>query len=193
MATEAGAVLDAPPSDGAAAPVAAPPTAPQPADAASSSASADKASKDKPNDKASKDKANGKDTKFKKAKSGGPKDSKGATEASDSPSVAAHPRAARTVAQAKAWGGLAGFFVAGYFSLPTSTLAEAALRALVAGSVCYVAAWAGAVFVWRRLVMIELKGREQHLLASAQAVLEQGESQDAPGERPRTGAPPQGR
>jgi|GEM_PF-998269 hypothetical protein len=82
----------------------------------------------------------------------------------DRPSVAAHPRAARGVARAKGWGGLAGFTLAGYFSLPTGTLAEAALRALIAGCVCYVVAWAGAVFAWRRIVMIEIKGREQQLL-----------------------------
>ena len=64
--------------------------------------------------------------------------------ASDRPSVAAHPKAARSVARAKGWGGLAGFLIAGYMSLPTSTLAEAGLRAIVAGSACYVAAWAGA-------------------------------------------------
>lgn len=86
---------------------------------------------------------------------------------SQTPSVAAHPRAARAVGRAKAWGGLAGFVLAGYLSLPTGTLAEAGMRALMAGSVCYVAAWAGAVFVWRRLVVIELKGREQQLLAPA--------------------------
>ncbi len=83
--------------------------------------------------------------------------------ASGQPSVAAHPKAARSVARAKGWGGLAGFLIAGYLSLPTSTLAEAGLRALVAGSVCYVAAWAGAVFLWRRLVMVELRNREQQV------------------------------
>jgi hypothetical protein len=103
-----------------------------------------------------------------KASSGGAGGSE-STASSHSPSVAAHPRAARSVAQAKGWGGLTGFLIAGYFSLPTATLAEAGLRALVAGSVCYVAAWAGALFVWRRLVMIEIKGREQQLLASALA------------------------
>jgi predicted lipid-binding transport protein (Tim44 family) len=85
--------------------------------------------------------------------------------ASEQPSVAAHPKAARSVSRAKGWGGLAGFLIAGYLSLPTSTLAEAGLRALVAGSVCYVAAWAGAVFVWRRLVMVELRNREQQQIS----------------------------
>jgi hypothetical protein len=86
----------------------------------------------------------------------------------DAPSIAAHPRAARAVARAKGWGGLAGFVLAGYMALPTSTLAAAGLRALIAGVVCYVATWAGAVFLWRRLVMLEIKGREQKLLAGSQ-------------------------
>lgn len=79
------------------------------------------------------------------------------------PSVAAHPRAARAVARAKGWGGLIGFVVAGYLSLSTDTVVGAGLHALVAGIVCYVAVWAGAVFVWRRLVMLELRSREERL------------------------------
>jgi hypothetical protein len=82
------------------------------------------------------------------------------------PNVAAHPRAARAVARAKGWGGLAGFLLGGYMSLPTNTLATAGLRALLAGVVCYVAVWAAAVFLWRRLVILEIKGREQKLLAA---------------------------
>jgi PilZ domain len=76
----------------------------------------------------------------------------------DGPSVAAHPRAALHVARAKGWAGLIGFVVGGYLSLPTSTLAGAALRALLAGVVCYLVAWAGAVFVWRHLMMLQLAG-----------------------------------
>jgi hypothetical protein len=82
------------------------------------------------------------------------------------PSVAAHPRAARGVARARGWGGLGGFLIAGYLSLPTGTLAGAGLRALIAGVVCYVVAWAGAVFIWRRLVMLELRAKEHELHAS---------------------------
>lgn len=84
----------------------------------------------------------------------------------DGPSVAAHPRAARAVARAKGWGGLIGFLAAGYLALPTNTLVGAGLHALVAGIVCYVAVWAGAVFVWRRLVMLELRSRKQQLSAA---------------------------
>ena len=83
------------------------------------------------------------------------------------PSIAAHPRAARSVARAKAWGGLVGFALGGYLSLPTHTVADAGLRALLAGVVSYVVVWAGSIFVWRRLVMLEIKAREQQLLAAA--------------------------
>jgi hypothetical protein len=76
----------------------------------------------------------------------------------DGPSVAAHPRAALHVARAKGWGGLIGFFLGGYLSLPTSTLTGAGLRALMAGVACYLAAWAGTVFVWRHLVMLQIAG-----------------------------------
>lgn len=85
------------------------------------------------------------------------------------PSVAAHPRAALHVARAKGWAGLLGFLLGGYLSLPTSTLAGAALRALLAGVACYLVAWAGAVFVWRQLVMLEVaraRERTQEQLAS---------------------------
>jgi hypothetical protein len=78
--------------------------------------------------------------------------------AAGGPSVAAHPRAALNVARVKGWAGLLGFLVGGYLSLPTSTLAGAGLRALAAGVVCYVVAWAGAVVVWRQIVMLEIAG-----------------------------------
>jgi hypothetical protein len=81
----------------------------------------------------------------------------------DSPSIAAHPRAAGQVARAKSWGGFAGFVVAAYLSAPTHSFAETGLRALESGIVCYVVVWAAAVFVWRRLVVMEIKSREQQL------------------------------
>ncbi|HEY7829890.1 MAG TPA: hypothetical protein VIC06_04925 [Solirubrobacteraceae bacterium] len=79
-------------------------------------------------------------------------------------SIAAHPRAARRVAQAKGWGGLLGFLAGGYLSLSTHTLAEAGFRALVAGVVCYAVVWRGAVFLWRHLVVAELRSRQHELL-----------------------------
>ena len=99
----------------------------------------------------------------------GEKDGGGGEELGGAPNIAAHPRAARSVARAKGWAGLAGFVLGGYLSLPTNTLAGAGVRALVAGVVCYVAAWGGAVFVWRRLVMLELRSREHQVAAAVQA------------------------
>jgi hypothetical protein len=100
------------------------------------------------------------------------------------PSVAGHPRAARAVARAKSWGGLIGFVLGGYLSLPTNTLAAAGLRALIAGVVCYVATWAAAVFLWRRLVMLEIKGREQQLHTAVQAANARRQLPAPPAERP---------
>jgi len=78
--------------------------------------------------------------------------------------LAAHPRAANAVARAKSLGGLVGFLLGGYLSLPTHTLPAAAVRALLAGAFCYVAVWAAAVFLWRRLVVAELRNAEHQLL-----------------------------
>jgi len=158
------------PPDGAIAPVAAPaePRAPE-----KKGAKGDAKAKD-----ANKGAKGEKDTKGK-----GKKQAKEAGPDGDGPSVAAHPRAVRAVARAKSWGGLAGFALGGYLSLPTNTLAGAGLRALVAGMVCYVVVWAGAVFVWRRLVMLEIKSREQQLAAAVQAARARREL-PAPAERP---------
>jgi hypothetical protein len=110
----------------------------------------------------SKDKK-GKDKKQKKGKDKAP------AQPGDGPSIAGHPRAARSVERAKAWGALVGFILGGYLSLPTHTVADAGLRALAAGAILYVAVWAGAVFVWRRLVVVEIRAREAAALAAAQA------------------------
>jgi hypothetical protein len=95
------------------------------------------------------------------------KQGKAAAPAGDRPTIAAHPRAVQSIAAVKGWCGLAGFVIGGYLSLPTSTFAGAGLRALVAGIICYVAGWGAAVFVWRRLVVLEIKAREQQVLGEA--------------------------
>jgi hypothetical protein len=175
MAAET-ATEPAPPTEEALAPVAASPEprAPEEKDAA-------KAKGAKKGDKADK-KADKKGGKSDKEAGNGEEPDDGA------PSVAAHPRAARAVARAKGWGGLAGFVLGGYLSLPTNTLAGAGLRALVAGVVCYVAAWGGAVFLWRRLVMLELKGREQQLVTAAGGAGARRELPSPSAERPAAGA-----
>ncbi len=78
--------------------------------------------------------------------------------ASAGPSVAAHPRASYQVRRAKGWGGIAGFGIAAYLSykagVPTVDLG---MRAIIAGMVGYMLAWACAVTVWRQLVLAELR------------------------------------
>jgi uncharacterized oligopeptide transporter (OPT) family protein len=91
------------------------------------------------------------------------KKGKGGADASAGPSVAAHPRASRQVRQAKGWGGLAGFAIAAYLShkagVPTVDLG---LRAIIAGLVGYMLAWACAVTIWRHLVLAELRALADH-------------------------------
>jgi hypothetical protein len=124
----------------------------------------------------------------KAGKGKGKKDADAAASDGDGPSIAAHPRAVRAVARAKSWGGLAGFVLGGYLSLPTNTLAGAGARALIAGVVCYVAVWAGAVFLWRRLVMLEIKSREQQLAAAVQAAQAARARRELPAPAERQGA-----
>jgi hypothetical protein len=130
-----------------------------------------------------KDKAKGKDK---------PKGKKGSEAAADAGpggmSLVGHPRAIRRVAQAKSWGGLLGFLLCGYLSLPTHTPLDAAFRALVAGVVCYIVVWGAAVFLWRRLVVAELRHAEHELLTAHLARLHPEPPPSAPGERRRVPA-----
>ncbi|HTX08473.1 MAG TPA: hypothetical protein VME22_07665 [Solirubrobacteraceae bacterium] len=97
------------------------------------------------------DKAEGK--KDKKAKKG-----KGSAGAAAGPSVAAHPRASYQVRRAKGWGGIAGFALAAYFSYKAGVpYPDLGLRALIAGIVGYMLAWACSVTIWRHLVLAELR------------------------------------
>jgi len=110
----------------------------------------------------------------------------GGTLGTHKPSIAEHPRAARHVRQARQAAGLIGFLIAGWSSMATSTVAETLLRALVAGIVCQVVVWGVAVALFRHLILAELRGREQALLAAAKARLEAQERAQA--EVPRGGA-----
>jgi hypothetical protein len=86
------------------------------------------------------------------------KNKKGKAAASAGPSVAAHPRASHQVRRAKGWGGVAGFGIAAYLSHKAGVpLVDLGLRAIIAGMVGYLLAWACAVTVWRQLVLAELR------------------------------------
>ena len=120
-----------------------------------------------------------KPAKEKKGKKDGKK-GKSEVVAADGPSVAAHPRAARSVERIKAWGALVGFGAGFYESLPTHTFAMTMLRAIISGIALYVAGWAGSVFFWRRMVMLEINAREQQIRLAAQAAQARRAAAQAP-------------
>jgi hypothetical protein len=97
-----------------------------------------------------------KDKKAKKGKKG----ASNAPAANDWPtiSVAAHPRATRSIRQAKAWAGLIGFGLVALMSYRAGVATfEVGIRALVAGVVLYVLVWAASVALWQRLVLTEAR------------------------------------
>jgi hypothetical protein len=72
--------------------------------------------------------------------------------------IGAHPRARRSVRRARALGGLLGFLVTIALSLNAGVPAfDATARALIAGVVVHLAAWAVAVAVWKQLMLAELE------------------------------------
>jgi hypothetical protein len=87
---------------------------------------------------------------------------KGKGEAASGPSLAAHPRASYQVRRAKGWGGIAAFAIAAYLSYKAGVpTADIGLRAIVAGIVGYMLAWACAVTIWRHLVLAELRAAHE--------------------------------
>jgi hypothetical protein len=73
-----------------------------------------------------------------------------------------HPRARASIVATKAWSALVAFAVVGLLSWQAGAAPfDVGLRALVAGVVAYVLAWAVAVQVWRHLAVAEVKARVQ--------------------------------
>jgi hypothetical protein len=86
------------------------------------------------------------------------------------------PRATGGIRRAKAWGGLAGFAVAGLGAyMHGDVLADAAMRGLVGGFVGWVVAWAAALAIWRRIMRaealraVEMQREKIEAAAAAQA------------------------
>ena len=76
-----------------------------------------------------------------------------------------HPRARRQISRAKAWGALAAFALVGLLSWRAGVPAfEVGLRALAAGVVGWVLAWAMAVQVWRYLAVAEVRAVQREMI-----------------------------
>jgi hypothetical protein len=78
--------------------------------------------------------------------------------------VAAHPRAARAIPRIKSYGGLAGFALMAWLSHRSGTdFVHLALRAIIGGLVAYVVTWAAAVYIWRQIVLAEIRAKARVL------------------------------
>jgi hypothetical protein len=78
------------------------------------------------------------------------------------PRVAEHPVASRQVARARAWAALIGFVVAFLLSRRAGlAFPESGARAIAAGLVCRLLAWAAVVSLWRQLIPAEIEARRR--------------------------------
>jgi hypothetical protein len=85
--------------------------------------------------------------------------------------LATHPRAPRQIALAKGWGGLLGFFFAGWTSHAAgATVFESGLRAIGGGVALYVLAWAAAVVVWREVAKAEVERARRRAMAEMEVM-----------------------
>lgn len=85
-----------------------------------------------------------------------------------------HPRASRQIELARGWGGIGVFALVALLSLQAGAEPfEAGVRALLAGVVAYMAAWALAVLVWRHLALAETAAARKAAEARRAALLEE--------------------
>jgi hypothetical protein len=116
---------------------------------------------------------------------------KGRDAAAESPviSIAAHPRATRSIRRTKAWAGLAGFVIVAFLSQQAGVPAfEVGVRALVAGLALYFAAWAVSLVLWKHLVLEEARLEAERIREEHEERLRQiREAAEAAGEAAAAG------
>ena len=118
------------------------------------------------------------------AKDAKPKKKKGDKDEAKWPtiSVASHPRAARSIATAKAWAGLLAFAIVALLSVRAGVEPfEAGLRALVAGIVLYLFAWRVGLALWQRIVYAEAKAEVERRREERAQLLRRMTGEDEPG------------
>jgi hypothetical protein len=78
------------------------------------------------------------------------------------PKISEHPMAARQVARVRAWAALVGFVVAFWLSRRAGLpFPESGARAIAAGIVCRLLAWAAMVSLWRQLIPAQIAERRR--------------------------------
>lgn len=78
------------------------------------------------------------------------------------PKIAEHPVAARQIARVRAWAALIGFVVGFWLSRRAGLpFPESGARAIAAGIVLRLLAWAAIVSLWRQLIPAEIEARRR--------------------------------
>ena len=78
------------------------------------------------------------------------------------PKISQHPVAARQIARVRAWAALIGFVVAFWLSRRAGMpFPESGARAIAAGIVCRLLAWAAMVSLWRQLIPAQIAERRR--------------------------------
>jgi uncharacterized membrane protein YccC len=91
-----------------------------------------------------------------------------------------HPRAAASIRQMKAWGGLLGFVVvAGFTYLGGMGIADALLRGVIAGVAGQMLAWIAAIVLWQHLLEGEAKTAVRQARENQRRALQRGSETEA--------------
>ena len=78
------------------------------------------------------------------------------------PKISEHPVAARQIARVRAWAALIGFVVGFWLSRRAGLpVPESGARAIAAGVVLRLLAWAAIVSLWRQLIPAEIEARRR--------------------------------
>jgi uncharacterized membrane protein YccC len=86
-----------------------------------------------------------------------------------------HPRAAASIRQIKAWGGLLGFVVvAGFSYLGGMGVADALLRGVIAGVAGQMLAWVAAIVLWQHLLEGQAKSAVRQAQENQRRALQRG-------------------
>lgn len=81
--------------------------------------------------------------------------------------LADHPRAIGQIRTVRSWCALLAFLAVGLWSQKSGVALEATLtRALEAGLIGYLVAWAGMVMIWRQLAQAEIETARRRIVAA---------------------------